>query len=174
MRTKTVCLSKRPTTTKKDELYNDFLIMKKDLKFPQDQNENASNLFKYLTDTLSKINSNQSRFHKGFASSHSLALPIFFKNIYQKEYFDWRSHKRAKPILSQETLVKCSYDLFDILGAWNHTTFSDEELIKTTRNLEECLKSYAGYLLKAKERMAINREMVQSYHDRVSISNLIE
>ena len=34
--------------------------------------------------------------------------------------------------------------------------------------------SYAGYLLKAKKRMAINWETMQSYHDRVSISTPIE
>ena len=85
---------------------NDLLIKKKHLKFPQGQTENASNLFQYLTDVLWAIDGNHSQFHKGFASSHSLALPKYFKNIYQKEYFAWRSHKRAKPILSQETLVK--------------------------------------------------------------------
>ena len=57
MRRKTVCLSKKPTTTKKDELYNDLLIMKKDLKFPQEQTENASML--YLTDALWAIDGNQ-------------------------------------------------------------------------------------------------------------------
>ena len=149
-------------------------MLKKDLKFLQEQSENASKLFKYLTDALWEIDGNHSEFHKGFASSYSLVLPNYFKNIYQKEYFDWRSRKRTKRILSQETLVKCSDNLFDILGAWNYVTFPDEELIKATRSLPECLKSYAGYLLKAKERMSINREMAQSYHDRVSISNPIE
>ena len=37
MRRKTVCLSKKPTTTKKVELYNELLMLKKDLKFPQEQ-----------------------------------------------------------------------------------------------------------------------------------------
>ena len=120
------------------------------------------------------IDGNYTQFHNGFVSSHPLALPNYFKNIYQKEYFYWRRRKRAKPILSQETLVKCSDNLFDILGAWNHTTFPDEELIKATRILAECLKSYADYLLKAKEQMTINRETVQSYHDRVAICNPIE
>ena len=48
--------------------------------------------------------------------------------------------------------------IFYILRAWNYTIFPDEELIKATRNLTECLKSYAGYLLKAKEQMEINQE----------------
>ena len=75
-------------------------MLKKDLKFPQELSENASKLFKYLTDALWEIDGNHSQFHKGFASGHSLALPNYFKNIYQEEYFDWRSRKRAKPILS--------------------------------------------------------------------------
>ena len=58
MRRKTVCLSKKPAITKKEELYNDLLMLKKDLKFPQELSENASKLFKYLTDALWEIDGN--------------------------------------------------------------------------------------------------------------------
>ena len=37
--------------------------MRKDLKFPQEQTENASKLFKYLTDALWAIDGYHSQFH---------------------------------------------------------------------------------------------------------------
>ena len=141
------------------------------VKFDKENKSNAEKLIKAITDALWATDNNHQQINKAIADKQCKQLPAYFFNIYNKEYFDYKSRKRAKPLLSEETLRKNSNGIYDVLDMWNHTCFPDELLIKASRDLTECLRSYSDY----QKQMAQNRSSIDT--DRLSqnfqLSNII-
>ena len=64
--------------------------------------------------------------------------------------------KKAKPILSADALLTCSNNLYDALSIWN-VGGSSQKFVNGCRMLDESLRSYSDYLIKATERMSLAR-----------------
>ena len=144
------------------------------VKFDKENKSIAEKLIKAITNALWAIDNNHQQINKAYADKQCKQLPAYFFNIYNKQYFDYKSRKRAKTRLSEETLRTSSNGIYDVLDMWNHTRFPNELLIKACRGLAECLRSYSDYLVKCQKRMTQNRS---NDTDRLShnfqLSNII-
>ena len=119
------------------------------VKFDKENESNAEKLINAITDALWAIDNNHQQTNKAFADKQRKPLPAYFCNIYNNQYFDYKSRKRTKPRLSEETLRKYSNGIYDILDMWNHSRFPKELFIKTCRDLAQCLQSDSDYLVKS-------------------------
>ena len=167
-------IEEKQVKNKTDELFNVVSKLLGPVKFDKENKSNAEKLIKAITDALWAIDNNHQQINKAFADKQCKQLPAYFFNIYNKQYFDYKSRKRAKPRLSEETLRTNSNGIYDVLDMWNHTRFPNELFIKPCRDLAECLRSYSDYLVKCQKRMTQNRS---NDTDRLShnfqLSNII-
>ena len=100
------------------------------VKFDKENESNGEKLINAITDALWAIDNNHQQTNKAFADKQRKQLPAYFCNIYNNQYFDYKSRKRTKPRLSEETLRKYSNGIYDILDMWNHSRFPKELFIK--------------------------------------------
>ena len=94
----------KQVTNKKDELFNDLVNLKQ-LTHYQEQLRNINVLIQCLTDAVWSLDGNHSKLSKAHSNGYCSQLPHYFTKIYQKEYYDWKNRKRAKPTLTHEKML---------------------------------------------------------------------
>ena len=127
-------IEEKQVKNKTDELFNDVTKLLGLVKFDKENKSNAGKLIKAITDALWVIDNNHQQINKALVGKQCKQLPAYFFNIYNKQYFDYKSRKRAKPRLSEEILRKNSNGIYNVLDIRNHTRFPNELFIKTCRD----------------------------------------
>ena len=123
-------IEEKQVKNKTAELFNDVTKLLGLVKFDNENKSNARKLVNPMTDALSAIDNNYQQINKALVDKQCKQLPAYFFNIYDKQYFDYESRKRAKPRLSEETLRKNSNGIYNVLDIRNHTRFPNELFIK--------------------------------------------
>ena len=145
----------KQVNNKKDELFSDLVNLKQ-LTCYQEQLQNINILIQCLMDALWSLDGNHSKLNKAHSNGHCFQLPQYFAKIYQKESYDWKNRKRAKPTLTHEKMLTCSNKLFDAVSLWDNVKFPAAQLLNASHCLAECMRSYTNHLKKAQERMTAN------------------
>ena len=135
----------KQVTNKKDELFSDLVNLKQ-LTCYQEQVRNINFLVQCLTDALWSFDGNHCKLNKAHSNSHRSQLPQYFAKIYQKEYYDWKNRKRAKPTLTHEKMLTFSNKLFDAVSLWDNMKFPVTQLLNVSRYLAEYMRSYTNHL----------------------------
>ena len=133
-----VNLPLKQVTNKKDELFNDLVNLKQLICY-QEQLQNIKVLIQCLTDALWSLDGNYSKLNKPHSKGHCFKLPQYFPKIYQKEYYDWKNRKRAKPTLTHEKMLTCSNKFFGAVSLWDNVKFPAAQLLNASRCLAECM-----------------------------------
>ena len=162
----------KQVTNKKDEFFNNLVNLKQ-LTCYQEQLQNINVLIQCLTDALWLLDGNHNKLNKAYSNDHCFQLPQYFAKIYQKEYYDWKNRKRAKPTLTHEKMLTCSNKSFDAVSLWDNVKFPAAQLVNASCCLLECMRSYANHLKKAQERMTANRLSNQAATDKFIMPNPI-
>ena len=82
---------------------------------------------------------NHNKLNKAYSNDHCFQLPQYFAKIYQKEYYDWKNRKRAKPTLTHEKMLTCSNKFFGAVSLWDNVKFPAAQLFNASRCLAECM-----------------------------------
>ena len=82
---------------------------------------------------------NHNKLNKAYSNDHCFQLPQYFAKIYQKEYYDWKNRKRAKPTLTHEKMLTCSNKFFGAVSLWDNVKFPAAQLLNASRCLAECM-----------------------------------
>ena len=86
--------------------------------------------------------------------------------MYNHTYNDCKALKKAKPKLSSELMLQYSDSLFDILSVWTNVFLPPNKFMSAVKEIAESVRSYASYLVKCKNCMALLRSDSNPNKDR--------
>ena len=155
-----VFLSQVEVKNKKTELYNDVLNLS-NVKAPQQQVKSFENVINNATNCLWAIDTNHDKFEVCASNGHCKNLPIYFSPLYNKQYREYKQQKKSQPCLDGADLMKYSSNLYDVLSCIQGFEKLNQKLFNACHQLCDALRSYADYLLKAKERSSAHRNEAQ-------------
>ena len=85
----------------------------------------------------------------------------FFQNFLQKFIKKtYKQQKKAKSQLKRELLLKCRNDLFEKISMFKYLEKINKQCFENFKMMAEALRSYADYLEKAQDLIAINRSSI--------------
>ena len=139
-----------------------------DVNFRQAEFSNAQKLMKCLVDVLWHVDGNHEHINNKFAEKQCKGLPSYFNPVHNHTYNDYKALKKAKPKLSSELLLQYSDSLFDILSVWTNVCLSPNKFMSAVKEIAESVRSYASYLVKCKNSMALLRSDSNPNKDRIN------